>query len=146
LAEKGLQLLDTVDDRQHDAAGAFAGKPGRSERRNLVVEAAAQLLLHSGGGAVGDHRAMVIDDPAQNHGNGHPERRDRHCPEAGTLEYMRQQHAEDRKPRDPDDRSDQPEQDREDNPAAQPARQLPKSWVEIHQRFPVNRRNSARRS
>ncbi len=41
LTEEGLQLLDAVDDRQHDAAGALAGEPSRPECGNLVVEAAA---------------------------------------------------------------------------------------------------------
>src|SRR5215469_13857141 len=77
---------------------------------------------------------MVIDDPAQNHGNGHPERRNCHCPEIGTLEYTRQQHAEDREPCDPNHRGNKSQQDREDNPSAQSASQLPKSSVKIHQR------------
>ena len=42
-----LQLLDAVDHRLHDAAGALAGEPGRAELRDLVVELAAQLLLHA---------------------------------------------------------------------------------------------------
>jgi len=41
LAKKGLQLLDTINDRQHHAAGALASEPGRAQRRNLVVKAAA---------------------------------------------------------------------------------------------------------
>ncbi len=61
LAEKGLQLLDAVDDRQHDAAGALAGKPGRSQLGDLVVKPAAQFLLHPRRGAVRDHRAAMLD-------------------------------------------------------------------------------------
>ena len=38
LAEERLQLLDAVDHRQHDAAGALAGEPGRPECGDLVVE------------------------------------------------------------------------------------------------------------
>ncbi len=41
LAEEGLQLLDAVDDRKHDAAGALAGEPCRPEFGNLVIETAA---------------------------------------------------------------------------------------------------------
>ena len=61
LAEKGLQLLDAVDDRQHDPAGALAGEPGRPQLGELVVEAAAQILLHAVGGAVRDHGALLLD-------------------------------------------------------------------------------------
>ena len=77
---------------------------------------------------------MVIDDPAQDHRSGHRECRDCYCDKAGAVEYARQQHSEDRKTRDPDDRGDEPQQDRQRDPPAQPARQLPKASVEIHQR------------
>ena len=75
--KKRLQLLDAVDDRQHDPAGALAGEPRRPQRGDLVVEPAAQILLHPGRGAVGDHRAMVIDEPAQEHRGGDADGRNR---------------------------------------------------------------------
>ena len=61
LAKKALQLLDAVDHRQHDAAGALAGEPGRAQRGDLVVEPAAQLLLHPRGVLVGDDGAGMVD-------------------------------------------------------------------------------------
>ena len=87
LAEKSLQLLDAVDDRQHHPAGALAGKPCRAQRGDLVVETAAQILLHASRGAVGDHRATVIDESPQDHRNGDTERRNRHGEKPGALEH-----------------------------------------------------------
>ena len=58
LAEEGLQLLDAIDHRQHHAAGAFGAEPGRAERDDLVVQPAAQRLLHPGRGPVRDHGAQ----------------------------------------------------------------------------------------
>ena len=113
LAEKGLQLLDAVDDRQHDPAGALAGKPGRPQLGDLVVEAAAQLLLHPRRGAVRDHRAAMLDEPRSSTAAATPDRRQRHRDKAGAGEDMRQQHAEDHEAGDADDRGDEPQQDRE---------------------------------
>ena len=107
-------------------------------RTMISHRTAAQVFLHPRGRAVGDHRAMVIDNPAQGHRNGDSNRRKRHCNEARAVEYMGEQHAEDRKPRDPDHRGNKPEKDRQGDPTAQSARQLPQASVEIHQRFPVS--------
>ena len=63
LAEKALQLLDAVDHRQHDAAGALAGEPGRPQFGDLVVELAAQLLLHPDRVLVRDDRAGMVEQP-----------------------------------------------------------------------------------
>ena len=87
LAEKSLQLLDPVDDRQHYPAGALAGKPSRAQRRDLVVEPAAQILLHSGRGAVGDHRAMMIDEAAQDDRDGDPHRWSCYGEKPGAVEH-----------------------------------------------------------
>ena len=80
--------------------------------RDRVIETAAQVFLNPGGRPVGDHCAVVIDNPAQGHGNGHSERRSRHRPEAGAVKYVGEQHAEDREASDPDDRGGEPKQDR----------------------------------
>ncbi len=120
LAEERLQLFDAVDNRQHDPTGALAGKPGRPQCCDLVVETAAQILLHAGGGAVRDHRAVVIDDPAQRHRDGDPGRRKRYREKAGAVEDMGQQHAEDREAGNPDDGCDEPHQHRQCDPPAQP--------------------------
>ncbi len=130
--KKRLQLLDAVDNRQHDAAGALAGEPGRPERGDLVVEPAAQVLLHAGGGAMRDHCAMVIHHAAQDHGSRDADGRNGDGEEAGIFENVRQQDAEKRKAGDADDRSDEPEQDRQRDPAAKPARQLPEPSVKVH--------------
>ncbi len=139
LAEKGLQLFDAVDDRQHDPAGAFAGEPGRPKGGDLVIEAAAQGLLHLRRGAVRDHRPVVLDKSAQQHRGGDPHGRDRHAEKPGAVEDVRQQHAEDRKAGDADDRGDEPEQDREGDPPPQPARQFPQTSVEVHRRYSLVR-------
>jgi len=62
--KKALQLLDPVDDRQHDPAGPLAGEPGRPQFGDLIVEASAELLLHAAGRAMRDHRAGMIEKPA----------------------------------------------------------------------------------
>ena len=67
LAEKALQLLDAVDHRQHDAAGALAGEPGRPEFGDLVVELEPQHLLHARRGAVRHHGALVFEKGAHEH-------------------------------------------------------------------------------
>ncbi|MCY1534652.1 hypothetical protein D9M68_700320 [compost metagenome] len=69
LAEEGLQLLDAVHHRQHHAARALVGEPGRPQADDAVVEPAAQRLLHLGRAAVGLHGAPVIEArPQQHHG------------------------------------------------------------------------------
>ena len=51
---------------------------------------------------------MMVDDPAQDHGEGHPERRDRDRDKSCPVEYLRQQHPEYREAGDPNDRGDEP--------------------------------------
>ena len=134
LAEKALQLLDAVDDRQHDPAGALAGEPGRPQLGELVVEAAAQILLHAVGGAVRDHGTLLLDPAAQDDGCGHPDGRQCHRSPAGAAEHLRQQHTEQHEPGDADHRGDQPHQDRRGDPPAQPACKRPQASVEMHRR------------
>ena len=67
--KKRLQLLDAVDHRQHDAAGALGAEPGRTEGDDLVVQQPAQRLLHAHGGAVRDHGAAVVERGAQHDGD-----------------------------------------------------------------------------
>ncbi len=87
LAEKSLQLLDPVDDREHHPAGALAGKPSRPERGDLIVETTAQIVLDPGRGPMGNHRAMMINKPSQKHCDGDTERRNRHGEKPGALEH-----------------------------------------------------------
>ena len=87
LPEKRLELLNPIDDRKHDPAGALAGEPCRAQRGDLVIEAAAQILLNPGRGAMGDHSAMVIDEPAQQHRDGDANGRNCDCDETGTIEH-----------------------------------------------------------
>jgi hypothetical protein len=132
LAEESLELLDPVDDRQHDSTGALAGEPCRAQRGNLVVKPAAQILLYPGRRAVGDHRAMMIDDPAQEYRDGDAKCRNCHREQPGVLEHSRQQHAEDRKSGDPDHRCGETQKNRRGNPAAHTTGQLPQAAVKIH--------------
>ncbi len=125
LAEKGLQLLDPVDDRQHHPAGALAGKPGGSKFGDLVVEPAAQHLLHPAGGAVRDHDAVMVDEAAQHDSRGDAQSRQRDRDEAGIGEDMREQHAEDRKAGDAQHRGDEAQSYRRGDPAAHAAGQGP---------------------
>ena len=72
LAEIGLQLLDPVDHGEDDAAGALEGEVGGSQLDHLVIEALAEVELHQGGGAMGDHVAPIVENAAQKHDPGHP--------------------------------------------------------------------------
>ena len=65
LAEERLQLLDAIDHRQHDAAGALRAEPRGPERHDLVVQPAAQHVLHAHRGPVRDHGAHVIQPRPQ---------------------------------------------------------------------------------
>jgi len=75
LSEEGLQLLDPVDEREHDGAGTLAREPRRPEFRDLIVELEAQHFLHARGGAVGEHNARVFEQAAYDHGAGDRRRR-----------------------------------------------------------------------
>ena len=75
LTEKGLQLLDPVDDRQHDPAGALAGKPSRPQFGDLVVKPAAQFLCTRAAVRARPCSAMV-DHAAHDHSRGDADRRD----------------------------------------------------------------------
>ncbi len=87
LPEKSLELLDPIDNREHHPAGALAGKPCRAQYGDLVIEPAAQILLHPGRGAVRDHRAVVVDKTAQNHCDCDPERRNHHGNQTAPLKH-----------------------------------------------------------
>jgi len=58
-----------------------------AQRCDFVVKTAAQLLLDPRRGAVGDHRAVVINNPTQDHRNGDPGDRDRDGDETGAVEH-----------------------------------------------------------
>ncbi len=118
LAEKALQLLDPVDDRQHDAAGALAGEPGRPEFGDLVVKPAAQILLHPAGGIVGDHRAAMVEQAAQQHRESDADRRLGNGGETSAGEDPRQQHAEQSETGDPERRGGEADHDRQQDAAA----------------------------
>jgi hypothetical protein len=121
LAEEALQLLDPVDQGQHDAAGALAGEPGRAQLGDLVIEPAAQIFLHMAGGAVGDDRAGMIEEAAQQHRQADPDRRQGDRGKAGAGEDPREQRAQQREAGDPETRGKQAKQDRQRDPAAQSA-------------------------
>jgi hypothetical protein len=125
LAEKALQLLDAVDQRQHDPAGALAGEPGRSQFGDLVVEPAAQILLDAAGGVVSDDGPAVVEEAAQQDGERHADGRQRNRGGAGAGEDARQQGAEQREPGDPKRRSGKADRDGQEDAASQSARQLP---------------------
>ena len=132
--KKRLQLLDPVDHRQHDAAGALAGEPGRAELGDLVVETPAQVVLHHRGGAVRDDGADVIEQRPRDDRRRDPGSRERDRPGPGAGEDQRQQGAEQRETGDPEPGRGQADNDAGGDPAAQPAGQLPQAPVEIHQR------------
>ena len=135
LAEKRLQLLDAVDHRQHHAAGALAGEPGRPQRGDLVVEPAAQRLLHPGRGAVRDHRARWSSKARSSTAASGPPAAppDRPSP--------RREHRASNRPRNtkramPNPSASRPSSDCQRDAAAQPACHAPQAAVEMHSRLP----------
>ena len=110
LAEEGLQLLDAVDHRQHDAAGPLRAEPGGAEGDDLVVQPAAQRLLHAHGGAVRDHGAAVVERRAQHDGDaGAGQRPDQHGG-GRALEHAGEEPAEEDEARDAEGQREQAEQ------------------------------------
>ena len=132
LAEERLQLLDAVDDRQHDAAGAFGAEPRRPERDDLVVQAAAQRLLHARRGAVRDHGAHVVEPGAQQDGGQGADQRDDQLGGRRAAEQPGEELAEEGEPGDADRQRQQAEQNRQCDASAQTARHAPQSQVEMH--------------
>ncbi len=129
LAEEGLQLLDAIDHRQHDAAGALRAEPGGAEGDDLVEQPGAQRLLHLRGGAMGDHGAGVVQRRAQQdrHG-GAGQRHERNL----LLEHAGEEAAKEGEAGDADGQREQAEEGGEQDAASQPHGQAPQLQIEKH--------------
>ena len=135
LAEERLKLLDAVDDRQHDAAGAFGAEPGRAERDDLVVQAAAQRLLHARRGAMRDHRAQVVEPGPQHDGDKGAHQRQRQFGRRRAAEQPGKELAEEDEAGDADCQREQANQNGQGDPSAQTNRHAPQPDIEVHQRL-----------
>ena len=71
LAEVGLQLLDAVDHAEQHVARALPAELAGAERRDMVVEARANLELHQGCGVMRHHGAPVFEHAARQHRRCH---------------------------------------------------------------------------
>ncbi len=125
LPEEGLQLLDPIDDGQHDAAGTLRPKPCRPEGDDFVVQPPTQRLLYARGGAMRDHRAQMVEPGPQQ--NSAERRRQWRQQLARWLraEQAGQELAEKREPGNADSKRQQAEQDAQGDPPAQPTRHPP---------------------
>ena len=132
LAEVGLELLDPVDHRDHDRAGALQPEVGGAERRHPGVEPLAQLELHHRRGAVGDHGAGVLQPAAEHHHRRHQRERHHQLGERVPGEDPREQPPEQREPPDPDQRREHPHRHRGRDAQAHAVRELPEAGVEEH--------------
>ncbi|KAG1248646.1 hypothetical protein G6F65_019506 [Rhizopus arrhizus] len=132
LAEEGLQLFDAVHHRQHDAAGALVGEPGRPQGDDPVVQFAAQRLLDRCRGAVGLHGTPVIEHGAQQHHRAAAQRRGDPILPGRAIEHAGQQLPQENVAGDAGRQRQQPQENPARHAGAQPRRQLPQSRVEIH--------------
>ena len=132
LPEEGLQLLDPVDDREHDPAGALAREPGGAEGGYLVVEGGAQVLLDPCGRAVCCHGAEMLEGPAQQD-RGRDRRRGKGQGRRWrTRDDARQQPAEEDEARDPHTGGNEAGQDLDGELYPHAAHHVPETLVEIH--------------
>ena len=132
LAEEGLQLLHAVDHRQHHAAGALAGEPGRAEGDDAVEQAGTQIGLHTGGGGVGDDGAGVVQPRPQQdrRGGGQQQRQLRR--EAGTGEHAGEEKTDEHEAGDAGRERQQAERHARGDAPAQALRHPPEPPIEIH--------------
>ena len=133
LAEVGLELLDPVDHRDHDRAGAFEPEVGGAERDHLGVEPLAQRELHPYRGAVGDHGTCVLDPAADHHHHRHQHEGHGQLRKRISREDTGKQPPEQCEPPDSDQGREHPHRHRDGDPKTHAARELPESWVEEHE-------------
>ncbi len=132
LAEERLKLLDAIDDRQHDAAGALGAEPCGAKGYDLVVEAATQRLLHTRRGAMRDHGAHVIEPGAQQDGGQRARQWDHQLGRRRGAEQPGEELAEEGEPGDADRQRQQAEQNRQRDASAQTGCHAPQSQIEMH--------------
>ena len=131
-AEVDLQLLDAVDQRDQDVAGAGQTEMRRAQRHDLVVQRGAQIELNRRRRAVRDHDPGVLQAAAGQNDQGGDRAQGEDIRERHAGEDQAQQPAEQRQARDPQRRRQKADGDRAPNAPAHPARKRPKPWTEIH--------------
>ena len=142
LAEVGLELLDPVDHRDHDGAGALQAEVRGPERHDLGVEALAQRELHAHRRAMRDHGAGMLRPAAQHHHGAHQRGGRDQIGERIPGEDAREQPAEQREPPDADERREDAHRHGADDAQAHAFGELPKALVEYNA---VQRRTRKRR-
>ena len=99
LAEIGLELLHAIDQRECDRARALRADGRRTQRRDLVIDPAAEPLLHARGGLVRDHGAPMLEDRAERDHHGDTRDGQRQRAEIASLEDLADQPAKQTQPR-----------------------------------------------
>ncbi|ERJ36121.1 hypothetical protein L810_0924 [Burkholderia sp. AU4i] len=124
-AEKGLQLLDAVDDGQHHAARAFTAEPCGAERRDPVEQPRAQRGLHAPGRVLREHRAAMVEPRAQQHAGRRCNDGFADAARRRAGKDQRQHAAEEHEAQDPDTHREQSERDGRGDPPAQSRHHCP---------------------
>ncbi len=135
LAEVDLELLHALDHREDDVAGAGLGEVGGTERGDLRVERRAQPRLDAGRGVVGDHRAPVLEEPAERDEARHAGHRPGQSSERVAREQAAQHPAEQGEPRGAHEHREEPGQGGARDPQADAAGEGPEPAVDVHGRL-----------
>ena len=135
LAEEGLQLLDAVDDRQHNAAGSLGAKPCRAQRQYLVEQARAQHFLHPGRGVVRDHGAGVIQRGSQQNRRRGREQQGSQVEPRVAPEDAGKEAAQEGEASDADAKRGEAQQDGPDNAVPKAGGETPELEIEVHRRI-----------
>ena len=132
LAEVDLELLDALDHREHDVAGARATEVRGPERGDVRVQRGAQLALHQRRGVMREHRAPVLQRAAQRRDGGDEQDGQQQRPDRRPGENLGEQPAEERQPRDAGDDGDQPDDDRPRDARAHAGGEAPELAAQVH--------------
>ena len=132
LAEIGLELLDPVDQRQRERAGALAPDRARAERGDLLVDDAAQRHLHPRGGLVRDHGAPMLEHAAQHHHRRDGGGRQQQLREALAGEQGADQPAQQAEARDAEGAGDETDQHGPGDAQPDAAGEGPKPRLDMH--------------
>ncbi len=132
LTEIRLELLHSFHEGKHDVAGPGAHEVCGTERGNLREEHLPQPFLYPSRGAVGDHRARVVER-ATHHQCQRGERNGRReLGEQVARQDATQKPAEQGESRDSGGDRGEADEHRAGDPAANAGRECPESPVEVH--------------
>ena len=109
LPEIGFELLDSIDERKRECAGALTPGIGRPERGDAVEQHPPEPLLDERRRPVRDNGPPVLAGPAHDHDARDADNRPGQFGGRSTGEYAPDQPAEQRQPRHTQRRRQQPD-------------------------------------